>query len=52
VARSPAAVSTMMGKKATSQTIASLDSSPVPSHTRIIGASATFGTDCSAISSG
>ena len=45
VARNPAAVSTMMGKNATSQTIASFDSSPVPSQTRIIGASATFGTD-------
>jgi hypothetical protein len=45
VARNPAAVSTMIGKNATSQTIASLDSSPVPSQTRIIGANATLGTD-------
>ena len=42
----------MIGKNATSQTIASLDSMPVPSQTRMIGASATFGTDCSAIRSG
>ena len=39
-------------KNATSQTIASLDSRSVPSQTRIIGANATLGTDCSAIRSG
>ena len=41
-----------IGKNATSQTIASFDSMPVPSQTRMIGASATFGTDCKPISSG
>ena len=48
----PAAVSITTGKNATSQAIASLDSMPVPSQTSTIGASATLGTDCSAISSG
>lgn len=52
VARKPAVVSTMIGKNDTSQTIASLDSIPVPSQIITIGASATFGTDCSATSSG
>ena len=46
---SPAEVSTTIGKNATSHAIASLDSMPMPNHTRRIGASATFGTDCSAI---
>ena len=45
VDRNPATVSTMIGKNATSQTMASLDSMPVPNQTSTMGASATLGTD-------
>ena len=52
VLRRPVAVSTTIGKNATSQAIASFDSIPTPSQTRISGASATLGSDWVAINSG
>ena len=48
VERSPVAVSTTIGKNATRKAIASFDSMPSPNQTRMIGAIATFGTDCMA----
>src|SRR5271166_6654746 len=52
VARNPVAVSTTIGKNATRNAIASLDSMPRPNQTRRMGAMATFGTDWVATSMG
>ena len=48
----PTAVLMNIGKKHTSATITTLDSSPKPNHTMISGASATLGIDCRATTYG
>src|SRR5262245_66483774 len=52
VERNPVAVSTTAGKNAITKAMANLDSIPVPNQTSRIGATATFGIDWLATSSG